>query len=76
MPTRGDERPTPLTRVHEGLSFRRTRREDSALKGKSPVIMDSPILAGINHINYCTQAADAVHSSAPDVLLLASFLFN
>jgi hypothetical protein len=40
--------------------------------------MDSPILAGINQINYCTQAADAglLPLGAPDVLLLASFLFN
>jgi hypothetical protein len=76
MPPPGDERPMPLTRVHGGFSFQRTRREGSAPKGKSPVIMDSPVLAGINQINYCTQAADAIHLSAPDVLLLASFLFN
>jgi hypothetical protein len=38
--------------------------------------MDSPILAGINQIDNCTQATDADDSVVPDVLLLASFLFD
>lgn len=57
----------PLTRVHEGFSFQRTRREGSALKGNSPVIMDSPILAGINQFLYCMQATDVDDSIVPEV---------